>query len=52
MLQNEPVPRFKLSSFSHFVTTASGLPKVSTDGPTDGPNSVVGDLQKGPYLRS
>ena len=27
MHQNVPVPRFKLSSFSHFVTTASSYPK-------------------------
>ena len=27
MHQNMPVPRFKLSSFSHFVTTASSYPK-------------------------
>ena len=27
MRQNMPVPRFKLSSFRHFVTTASSYPK-------------------------
>ena len=27
MHRNIPVPRFKLSSFSHFVTTASSYPK-------------------------
>ena len=32
MHQNVPVPRFKLSSFSHFVTTASSYPKVRADG--------------------
>ena len=43
MHQNMPVPRFKLSSFSHFVTTASSYPKPE-------PTALRGRRQKGQFF--